>query len=162
LAHGSEAAADGPFGGLFVVALTGRVRYARNALKVSDRSYYEAIVQIIPILLLTMTVGEARLRIRDTIPLRTAILGVLFIGTVLVAAEIAALHALEVGHGSWLAKNLSVVAVAVGLGWIVRSLAEFVYRDRSDDEEEPPPEIAVLIDATFLVTAIVVICALIF
>lgn len=127
----------------------------------SDRRYYEAIVQVIPILLLTMAVGEARLRIRDTVSIRAAILGVLFIGAVLVAGEVAALRALEVGHGSRLAKDLTVMAVAVGLGWVVRSLAQFAYRDRSDGDEEPPPGIAVLIDAAFFVTAAVVICALI-
>lgn len=131
-------------------------------VKMSDRSYYEAIAQIIPILLLTMAVGEARLRLRDTLSIRTAILGVLFIGGVLVAGEIAALHALEVGHGSRLVKDMTVIAVAVGLAWIVRSLAQFVYRDRSDGDEEPPPGIAVLIDAAFGVTAVVVLCALIF
>lgn len=128
----------------------------------SDLSYYEAIVQIIPILLLTMAVGEARLRVRDTISIRNAILGVLFPGAVLAAGEIAALHALKVGHGSRLAEDLTVVAVAVGLGWIVRSLAQFAYRDRSDGDEEPPPGIALLIDASFVVTAVAVICALIF
>lgn len=46
---------------------------------VSDQSYYEAIVQVIPILLLTMAVGEARLRVRDTLSIRTAILGVLLL-----------------------------------------------------------------------------------
>ncbi|HET7589483.1 MAG TPA: hypothetical protein VFK14_04780 [Solirubrobacterales bacterium] len=131
-------------------------------IKVSGQSYYEAIVQVIPILLLTMAVGEARLRVRDTISIRTAILGVLFIGALLVAGEVAALHALEVGHGSRLTKDLTVIAVAVGLGWVVRSLAQFVYRDRSDGEEEPPPGIAVLIDSAFAATAVIVICALIF
>jgi hypothetical protein len=130
-------------------------------VKVSDRSYYEAIAQIIPILLLTMAVGEARVRVRDTVSLRAAILGVLFIGAVLVAGEIAALRALEVGHGSRLAKDLTVLAVAVGFAWVVRSLAQFVYRDRSNSDEEPPPGIALLIDVAFAVTAAVVVCALI-
>lgn len=84
-----------------------------------DRSYYEAVAQIIPILFLTMAVGEARLRIRDTISPRRAIIGVLFIAAVLVVGEIAALRSLEAGHGTRLAKDLTALAVAVGLGWIV-------------------------------------------
>ena len=44
----------------------------------------------------------------------------------------------------------------------MRSLAQFAYRDRSDGEEEPPPGIAVLIDAAFFATAVVVFCVLIF
>lgn len=61
-----------------------------------------------------------------------------------------------------MAKDLTVLAVAVGLAWVVRSLAQFAYRDRSDGDEEPPPGIAVLIDAAFAVTAVVVIYALTF
>jgi hypothetical protein len=155
-------AADSEFAGLFVSRLDGASVVPAMLVKVSDRSYYEAIVQIIPILLLTIAIGEARLRVRDTVSIRAAILGVLFIGAVLVAGEVAALHALEVGHGSRLAKDLTVMAVAVGLAWVVRSLAQFVYRDRRDGDEEPPSGIAVLIDAAFAVTAVVVVCALIF
>jgi hypothetical protein len=109
-----------------------------------------------------MAIGEARVQVRDTIVTRNAILGVLFIGGVLVAGELAALHVLEVGHGTRLSKDLMVLAVAVGLGWVVRSLASVVYRDRDGGAEaEPPAGLAVLIDASFLVTAIIVVVGLI-
>jgi hypothetical protein len=128
----------------------------------ADTGFYEVIAQVIPVLFLTMAIGEARVQVRDTIVTRNAILGVLFIGGVLVAGELAALHVLEVGHGTRITKDLAVLALAVGLGWIVRSLASVVYRDRGDDEEaEPPAGLAVLIDASFFVTAIIVVVALI-
>jgi hypothetical protein len=127
----------------------------------SGRSYYEAVAQIIPILFLTMAVGEARVRIRETISPRNAVIGVLFIAAVLVAGEIAALRSLEAGHGTRLAKDLTALAMAVGLGWIVRTLAGVVARDRTEDAGEPPPEITVLIDGAFFVTAVCVGCALI-
>jgi xanthine/uracil permease len=123
------------------------------------KGYYEAVAQIIPILFLTMAVGEARVRVRDTLSTRTAVLGVLFIGALLAAGEVAALRAIEVGHGTRVAKDLTAVALGVGVAWIVRSLAEVVYRDRTEEEEEAG--IGVLIDAAFAVTAIGVICALI-
>ena len=97
-----------------------------------------------------MAIGEARVQVRDTIAPRNAILGVLFIGGVLVAGELAALRVLEVGHGTRVTKDLAVLAVAVGLGWVVRSLAAVAHRDRGDDgKAEPPAELAVLIDASF-------------
>lgn len=127
----------------------------------ADLGFYEVIAQIIPVLFLTMAIGEARVQIRDTIAPRNAILGVLFIGGILVAGELAALHALEAGHGTRITKDLVVLALAVGLGWIVRSLASLVYRDRGGEEVEPPAGMAVLIDASFFVTAIIVVVALI-
>lgn len=123
--------------------------------------YYEAVAQIIPILFLTMAVGEARVRIRDTLSTRAAVLGVLFIGGLLASGEVAALRAIEVGHGSHLARDLTAFALGVGVAWVVRSLAVVVYRDRHEDEAEPPRDIAVLIDGAFAVTAIAVVCALI-
>ncbi len=128
----------------------------------AGQGFYEVIAQIIPVLFLTMAIGEARVQVRDTIAPRNAILGVLFIGGVLVAGELAALHALEVGHGTRITKDLVVLALAVGLGWIVRSLASVVYRDRDGDPQaEPPAGLAVLIDASFFVTAIIVVVVLI-
>jgi len=137
---------------------------ARSAMlgPMVDQGFYEVIAQVIPVLFLTMAIGEARVQLRDTISPRNAILGVLFIGGVLVAGELAALHALEVGHGTRITKDLVVLALAVGLGWIVRSLASVAYRDRSDEKEaEPPAGLAVLIDASFFVTAAIVVVALI-
>lgn len=128
---------------------------------VSDKSYYEAVAQIIPILLLTMAIGEARVRVRDTVSLRKAVLGVLFIGVVLVAAEVAALRALMAGEGSRIAKDLTALGLGVGLAWVVRTLATAVCRDRTENEDELPAGIAVLIDATFFVTALVVMIVLI-
>lgn len=128
---------------------------------VSDRSYYEAAAQIIPILLLTMAVGEAKVRIRDTVSLRGAVLGALFIGIVLVAGEVAAIRVLMTGEDFRIAKDLTALGLGVGLAWVVRTLATAVWRDRTDNEDELPAEIAVLIDASFAVTAVVVICALI-
>lgn len=128
---------------------------------VTDTGFYEVIAQIIPVLFLTMAIGEARVRVRDTIAPRNAILGVLFIGGTLVAGELAALHVLEVGHGTRVTRDLAVLAVAVGLGWVVRSLASTVYRDRDDEHAEPPSGLAVLIDASFFVTAVIVVIALI-
>lgn len=124
------------------------------------KCYYEAVAQIIPILFLTMAVGEARVRVRDTLSTRTAVLGALFIGGLLAAGEVAALRAVEVGHGGRVAKDLTAFALGIGIAWIVRSLAEVAYRDRMDEEEEETG-VAVLIDSAFALTAIGVICALI-
>jgi hypothetical protein len=127
-----------------------------------DKSFYEVIAQIIPVLMLTMAVGETRVRVRDTISPRGAILGVLLIGAVLVAGELSALRAIETGYGTELTKDLAVFAVAVGLGWVVRSLAAIVHRDCAEGEdEEPPPEIALLIDGSFVVTAVGVVLVLV-
>lgn len=130
-------------------------------VEVSDRSYYEAIAQIIPILFLTMAIGEARVRIRDTVSLRSAVLGVLFIGALLVAAEVAALRVLKTGHGSHVAKDATALGLGVGFAWVVRTLAIGVCRDRTEDEDELPTGVAVLVDAAFAVTASVVTIALI-
>ncbi len=127
---------------------------------VSDRSYYEAAAQIIPILLLTMAIGEAKVRIRDTVSLRNAVLGALFIGIVLVAGEVAAIRVLMTDEGSRVAKDLTALGLGVGLAWVVRTLATAVWRDRTDSGALPA-EIAVLIDASFAVTAVVITCALI-
>jgi hypothetical protein len=128
---------------------------------VGERSYYEAIAQIIPILFLAMAIGEARVRIRDTISLRTAVLGVLFIGVLLVAAEVAALCVLKSGHSSRVARDLTAVGLGVGFAWVVRTLAIGVCRDRTKDENDVPAEIAVLIDAAFAMIASVVTVGLI-
>jgi hypothetical protein len=125
------------------------------------KGYYEAVAQIIPILFLAMAVGEARVRVRDTLSVRTAVLGVLFIGALLAAGEVAALRAVEVGHGSRLAKDLTAFGLGVGIAWIVRSLAVVVYRDRDEEGDAEEPGIELLIDGAFAVTAIGVICALI-
>jgi hypothetical protein len=125
------------------------------------KGYYEAVAQIIPILFLAMAVGEARVRVRDTLSVRTAVLGVLFIGALLAAGEVAALRAVEVGHGSHLAKDLTVFGLGVGIAWIVRSLAVVVYRDRDEEGDGEEPGIELLIDGAFAVTAIGVICTLI-
>jgi hypothetical protein len=106
-----------------------------------EKSYYEAVAQIIPILFLTMAIGEARVHVRDTVSPRNAILGVLFIGAVLVAGEVAALRVLEANDGSRLAKDLTALSIAVGFAWIVRTLATVVHRDRNDSDEEPQPEL---------------------
>lgn len=127
----------------------------------SDRSYYEAIAQIIPILFLTMAVGEARVRVRDSVSLRGAVLGVLFIGFLLVAAEVAALRVLIAGHGSRIARDLTGLGVGVGIAWVVRTLAIGVSRDRTETDGELPADIAVLIDAAFAVTALAVMFVLI-
>jgi hypothetical protein len=131
-------------------------------VNVSNRSYYEAVAQIIPILFLTMAIGEARIRIRDTISLRRAVLGVLFIGAVLVAAEVAALRVLKTGGSSRAVKDLTAVGLGVGFAWVARTLAVAVCRDRTEDENELPGGITVLIDAAFAITALLVTAALIF
>jgi hypothetical protein len=100
-------------------------------------------------------------RIRDTVSLRSAVLGALFIGVVLAAGEVAAVRVLMTGEGFRIAKDLTALGLGVGLAWVVRTLATAVWRDRTDDEDELPAEIAVLIDASFAVTAVVIICALI-
>lgn len=128
---------------------------------VSDRSYYEAVAQVIPILLLAMAIGEARVRIRDTVSLRSAVLGVLFIGAVLVAAEVAALRVLMAGEGSRIAKDLTALGLGVGLAWVVRTLAIAVSRDKTEDEDQLPVGIAVLIDVAFAMTALAVTFVLI-
>ena len=79
----------------------------------------------------------------------------------LVAGEIAALRSLEAAHGSRLAKDLTALAAAVGFGWIVRTLASVVARDRTEHGEEPAAEITLLIDGAFFVTAVSVGCALV-
>jgi hypothetical protein len=130
-------------------------------LTVDDRSYYEAIAQIIPILFLTMAIGEARVRIRDTVSLRSAVLGVLFIGVVLVAAEVAALRVLTSGSSSRVAKDLTALGLGIGFAWIVRTLAFSVCRDKTEDENEMAAGIAVVVDASFAMIAAIVTVTLI-
>lgn len=126
----------------------------------NDLTYYEAVAQIIPILLLAMAVGESRLQARKSVSPVFAVFAVLAIGGVMVAGEVAALRVLGDGSGSNIAKQLTAISVAIGLAVIVNYLAVRIYRDVAGEEAKAPRALSTVVIFAFALVAIAVGAAL--
>lgn len=121
------------------------------------QSYYEAVAQIIPILFLALAIGEARVRVRETLSPRTAIVGGLVIGAVLLAGEVAALKVLQGDRQTNGTEFLTSISLAVGFGLVVHYLGRAVYKDTTGhDSEEAPGELTLIMDVGLIIVIVAV------
>ncbi len=119
--------------------------------------YYEAVAQIIPILFLALTIGEGRVRVRETLSPRTVMLGAMFVGAVLLAGEVAALKVVQGDAPSNGSEFLTSISLAMGFGLILRYLGGMAYKDRTgEDSEDAPGRLTAVLDGAMVVVIVVV------
>ncbi|HSS34409.1 MAG TPA: hypothetical protein VLL27_14120 [Solirubrobacterales bacterium] len=83
----------------------------------AQTGFYEAAVQVIPVLLLVLVVGDGRIIKTDREKIgewRSATLAALFATGVLLLGELAALRVLERGHDTFLLRGLTVMGLIYG------------------------------------------------
>lgn len=83
----------------------------------AQTGFYEAAVQVIPVLLLVLVVGEGRVIKTDRERIsewRSATFAALFTTGVLLLGELAALRTLERGHDTYLLRGLTVMGLVYG------------------------------------------------
>lgn len=103
----------------------------------TQRGFYEAAAQIIPILLLALAVGESRLKFRARGKPLVVIGAAFFFGCSVVGGEIAALRVLETGHDSAFLKGVTVISLSFGFAFLLQYLAWAAYRDIAGEDASP-------------------------
>lgn len=125
------------------------------------RDYYAAVAEIIPILFLALAIGKGRVHVRETLSPRTAIVGALFIGILLVSGEVAALRVLQGDRSSNLTEFLSAMSLAIGFGLVIHYIGRVAYKDMTgEDSEEAPAQLSVLLDLSWAIAAVAIFVAL--
>jgi hypothetical protein len=122
-------------------------------------AFYEAAAQVIPILLLTLAVGESRIKPRSRGTPLVAIGSVAAFGGCIIAGELAALRVLSLGHDSEALHSLTVLSLMIGLAFLLKYLAWAAYREVAGPEAEPSAAVA---NALPLVTLLAGVATLFF
>jgi len=110
----------------------------------AQTGFYEAVAQVLPVLLLVMTVGEARIQKRKEEhgkeDLGAAILITLAMAAFVIAGEVAALRALRHGSDGEVEEAFAVGGVAAGVSyvilWVMRSSFDEYRKDFSPSAQK--------------------------
>jgi hypothetical protein len=127
----------------------------------ADLDYFEAVSQVIPVLLLALAIGEARMKFRRELAVRDALVGALFILLVMAAGEAGALRALAERHGTETEIVLTALSVAFGLALVANYLLRATYREftEADEDDEIPrvPSLIITLGMSVIAVATVLI-----
>lgn len=125
----------------------------------AQTGFYEATAQVLPVLLLVMTIGEARLQKRNEgdgkEDLKLAIAVALALVLLVVAGEIASLRVLMHGGDGQTEEAFAIGGVSAGLSyvvlWVVRSSFDEYREDFSAAAQKRQIRLQLLITLVFIV-----------